>query len=36
MRKSGYVLTINILDETMRCMKQAYECGVNFFDTAER
>lgn len=21
---------------TFACMKQAYDCGINFFDTAER
>jgi aryl-alcohol dehydrogenase-like predicted oxidoreductase len=24
------------LEGTFNCMKQAYDCGVNFFDTAER
>jgi aryl-alcohol dehydrogenase-like predicted oxidoreductase len=24
------------LETTFACMKQAYDCGINFFDTAER
>lgn len=23
-------------ERTFACMKQAYDCGINFFDTAER
>ena len=23
-------------EKTFACMKQAYDCGINFFDTAER
>lgn len=23
-------------EKTIACMKQAYDCGINFFDTAER
>jgi hypothetical protein len=23
-------------ERTFECMKQAYDCGINFFDTAER
>ena len=23
-------------DTTLSCMKQAYDCGINFFDTAEK
>jgi len=25
-----------VVELTFSCMKQAYDCGINFFDTAER
>ncbi len=25
-----------IVEQTFACMKQAYDLGINFFDTAER
>ncbi len=28
--------TDNNADTAIACMKQAYDCGINFFDTAER
>jgi aryl-alcohol dehydrogenase-like predicted oxidoreductase len=26
----------DVAEKTFACMKQAYDCGINFFDTAER
>ena len=28
--------TLHVIERTFECMKQAYDCGINFFDTAER
>ena len=34
---TGVQLTnLQTKERTFECMKQAYDCGINFFDTAER
>lgn len=33
---SHHALNLTRIEKTIACMKQAYDCGINFFDTAER